>query len=93
MKASKTKKEKAASWSDVKPRLTHFDHDGLVGMVHDLYTTNKDNQVFLHTPVGHPEGLAELMVFYCERASGFSVEVGPQDEGFFIALVRIRAGV
>ena len=31
---------------------------------------------------------AELMVFYCERASG-SVEVGLQDEGFFIALVRM----
>jgi hypothetical protein len=39
--------------------------------------------------IGHPGGLAELMVFYCERASGFSVEVGLQDEGFFIALVRM----
>lgn len=131
MKASKT--EKAASWSDVKARLTHFDHDGLVGLVHDLYTANKDNQVFLHArfglgedvlepykttinrwlwpdmfrnqnasvavakksianykkAIGEPEGLAELMVFYCERASGFSVEVGLQDEGFFSALVRM----
>ena len=32
--------------------------------------------------IGHPDGLAELMVFYCERASGFSVEVGLQDEGW-----------
>jgi hypothetical protein len=131
MKASKT--EKAASWSGVKARLTHFDHDGLVGLVHDLYTANKDNQVFLHArfglgedvlepykttinrwlwpdmfrnqnasvavakksianykkAIGQPEGLAELMVFYCERASGFSVEVGLQDEGFFSALVRM----
>ena len=131
MKASKTKK--ATSWSDVKARLTHFDHDGLVGLVHDLYTANKDNQIFLHArfglgedalapykvtinrwlwpdmfrnqnasvaeakksiasykkAIGDPEGLAELMVFYCERASGFSVEVGLQDEGFFIALVRM----
>lgn len=131
MKASKIKK--ATSWSDVKARLTHFDHDGLVGLVHDLYTANKDNQIFLHTrfglgedvlapykvtinrwlwpdmfrnqnasvaeakksiasykkAIGDPEGLAELMVFYCERASGFSVEVGLQDEGFFIALVRM----
>jgi hypothetical protein len=30
---------------------------------------------------------AELMVFYCERASGLSVEVGLQDEGFPSALV------
>ncbi|RZL93996.1 MAG: hypothetical protein EOP82_06095 [Variovorax sp.] len=39
--------------------------------------------------IGDVEGLAELMVFYCERASGFSVEVGLQDEGFFGALVRM----
>ena len=131
MKASKTRK--ATSWSDVKARLTHFDHDGLVGLVHDLYTASEDNQVFLHarfelnedvlepykTPInrwlwpdmfrnqnasvaeakksianykraiGRPEGLAELMVFYCERALGFSVEVGLQDESFFSALVRM----
>lgn len=131
MKASKTKK--AASWSDVKAKLIHFDHDGLVGLVHDLYTANKDNQVFLHArfelgedvlkpykatinrwlwpdmfrnqnasvaeakksianykkAIGQPEGLAELMVFYCERASGFSAEVGLEDEGFFVALVRM----
>jgi hypothetical protein len=131
MKASKTRR--AASWSDVKARLTHFDRDGLVGLVHDLYTANKDNQVFLHTrfglgedvlepykatinrwlwpdmfrnqnasvaeakkaianykkAIGQSDGLAELMVYYCERASGFSAEVGLQDEGFFIALVRM----
>jgi len=39
--------------------------------------------------IGHSDGLAELMVFYCERASGFSVEVGLQDEGYFDALVRM----
>lgn len=131
MKTSHTKK--AASWSDVKARLTHFDHDGLVGLLHDLYTASKDNQVFLHArfglgedvlapykatinrwlwpdmfknqnasvakakksianykkAIGHPDGLAELMVFYCERASGFSAEVGLQDEGFLVALVRM----
>jgi hypothetical protein len=131
MKASKTRK--ATSWSDVKARLTHFDHDGLVGLLHDLYAASKDNQVFLHArfelnedvlepykttinrwlwpdmfrnqnasvaeakksianykrAIGRPEGLAELMVFYCERASGFSVEVGLQDESFFSALVRM----
>jgi hypothetical protein len=25
--------------------------------------------------IGQPEGLAELMVFYCERASGFAANV------------------
>jgi len=39
--------------------------------------------------VGQPEGLAELMVFYCERAAGFSSDVGLQDEGYFDALVRM----
>lgn len=131
MKASKP--QKSASWSNVKARLTHFDHDGLIGLVHDLYRANEDNQVFLHArlalgedplepykatisrwlwpdmfrkqgasvaeakksiasykkAIGQPEGLAELMVFYCERASGFSVEVGLEDEGFLVALVRM----
>jgi hypothetical protein len=39
--------------------------------------------------VGDPEGLAELMVFYCERAAGFCDDVGNQDEGYFDALVRM----
>ncbi len=38
---------------------------------------------------GQPQGLAELMVFYCERASGFSNDMGLQDERYFDALVRI----
>ena len=37
--------------------------------------------------VGEPAGLAELMVFYCESAAGFSNDVGYQDEGYFDALV------
>lgn len=39
--------------------------------------------------VGRPEGMAELMVFYCEQAVGFSNDVGLQDEGYFDALVRM----
>ncbi len=39
--------------------------------------------------VGQPEGLAELMVFFCERAAGFSNDVGLQDESYFDALVRM----
>lgn len=41
--------------------------------------------------VGQPEGLAELMVFFCERAAGFSNDVGLQDEGYFDALARMFA--
>jgi hypothetical protein len=39
--------------------------------------------------VGDPDGLAELMVFYCEWAAGFSNDVGNDDEGYFDALVRM----
>jgi hypothetical protein len=39
--------------------------------------------------IGKPVDLAELMVFYCERAAGFSEDVGLQDEGYFDALVRM----
>lgn len=39
--------------------------------------------------VGQAEGLAELMVFYCERAAGFSNDVGLQDEGYFDAMTRM----
>ncbi len=38
---------------------------------------------------GQPEGVAELMVFYCEKAARFSAEYGMQDAGYFDALVRM----
>lgn len=39
--------------------------------------------------IGDPAGLAELTVFYCERAAGFCSDVGLQDESYFNALVQI----
>jgi hypothetical protein len=39
--------------------------------------------------IGQPDGLAELMVFFCERAAGFGSDVALQDEGYFDALVRM----
>lgn len=39
--------------------------------------------------VDQPEGLVELMVFYCEMATDFCDELGMQDEGYFGALVRM----
>ena len=39
--------------------------------------------------VGDPAGLAELMVFYCEQASGFASDLGYQDESYLNALVRL----
>jgi hypothetical protein len=41
------------------------------------------------TAIGQPEGLAELMVFYCERASHFSNAFGFADEAYFNALVKM----
>ena len=39
--------------------------------------------------VGEPSGLAELMVFYCERAAGFSSDIGMDDENYLSALLRM----
>ena len=39
--------------------------------------------------LGDPEGLAELMVFYCERAVGFCREVCHENTAYFDALVRM----
>lgn len=39
--------------------------------------------------IGQPDGLAELMVFYCEQAAGFGSEYGFEDGGYFDALVRM----
>src|SRR6266567_4361864 len=39
--------------------------------------------------VGNPEGLAELMVFYCEQPAGFSADIAHDDDGYFDALVRM----
>jgi hypothetical protein len=126
-------KKNSASWSDVKTRLADFDRAGLLGLLQDLYSANKDNQAFLHArlslgddvlkpykvtidrwlwpdvfknqdtsvakakkpiadykkAIGQAEGLAELMVFYCERAAGFSNELGMDNDGYYSALVRM----
>jgi hypothetical protein len=39
--------------------------------------------------VGEPAGLTELMVFYCQRAAGFSSEFGNDDENYLTALVHM----
>jgi hypothetical protein len=39
--------------------------------------------------VGDPEGLAELIVFYCEQAAGFCNDIASDDEVYFNALVRM----
>jgi hypothetical protein len=39
--------------------------------------------------IGTPAGLAELMVFYCEVASGFCSSFGGDDESYYDALSRM----
>jgi hypothetical protein len=39
--------------------------------------------------IGHPEGLAELSIFYCEEALSFLESYGMEDEGYFVALIRM----
>ena len=39
--------------------------------------------------IGEPAGLAELMVFFCERAAGFCCEYGNKDEDYLNALVQM----
>lgn len=41
--------------------------------------------------LGDPPGLAELMVFYCERATGFCADVDHADPAYFDSLVRMFA--
>ena len=39
--------------------------------------------------IGHPEGMAELSIFYCEEAFGFLESYGMEDESYFVALIRM----
>jgi hypothetical protein len=44
-----SKKPKAqSSYSDFKTKLADFDLTGLLGLIQDLYTANRDYQTFLH---------------------------------------------
>jgi hypothetical protein len=130
---SKGQPKSSPTWTDVKTKLAAFDRAALLDLIHNLYVTHKDNQLFLHArfglekdvlepykrildrwlwpdvlrnqdtsvakakraisdykmAMGDPEGLAELMVFYCERAAGFCSDIASDDEGFFNALVRM----
>ncbi len=88
------------SWSEVKTKLANFDRASLLGLLQDLYAASKDNQNYsvakakkpisdFKKAIGQPEGLAELMVFYCEQARGFSDDVGLDDNSYYDALVRM----
>ncbi len=39
--------------------------------------------------IGHPEGMAELTTFYCEEVLVFLSSCWIEDEGYFLALLRM----
>src|SRR4051812_15978525 len=39
--------------------------------------------------IGHPHGMAELSIFYCEEALGFLESCSMDDEKYFAALIRM----
>ena len=39
--------------------------------------------------IGRPDGLAELSIFYCEEAFSFLESYNMEDEGYFVALIRM----
>ena len=39
--------------------------------------------------IGHPDGMAELSIFYCEEAFGFLESCGLEDESYLAALIRM----
>ena len=45
-------KNASPAWNNVRVVLRHFDRAGLLGLVQDLYTANRDNQAFLHARLG-----------------------------------------
>ena len=42
------KKKAQTSWTEVKAKLIDFDRVNLIGLVQDMYSASKENQVFLH---------------------------------------------
>jgi hypothetical protein len=50
--ATERSKKINPSWSDVKAKLSEFDAIGMLSLVHDLYSSSKENQTFLHARFG-----------------------------------------
>jgi len=45
-------KKQNPTWSDIKARLSNFDHAGMMALVQDMYALNKENKAFLHARFG-----------------------------------------
>jgi len=45
-------KKMTPTWSDVKTKLADFDRAGVMLLLQDLYSSNKENQAFLHARFG-----------------------------------------
>jgi hypothetical protein len=40
------------AWTDVKRKIAEFDRPGLLALIHDLYSAQEDNRIFLHARFG-----------------------------------------
>ena len=45
-------KKSTPNWANVKAKLTDCESTSLIGLLHDLYAADKNNQVFLHARLG-----------------------------------------
>lgn len=45
-KQTRSRKSAKASWSQVKDQLARLDRQGLVGLLHDLYSTSEENRAY-----------------------------------------------
>lgn len=55
------RKQKALTWSQIKPHLQHLEAGDLLNIIRDLYQLNADNKVFLASrlEIGDYQSLAE----------------------------------
>jgi hypothetical protein len=60
-------------------------------MRNEPVSVSKANKVIAdyRKAIGRPEGLAELSIFYCEGALSFLESCGMEDEGYFVAPIRM----
>jgi hypothetical protein len=49
---SNPKSKSKAAWSHIKAKLASLDRTAVLGLLHDLYATSKENQAFLHARFG-----------------------------------------
>ncbi len=52
MDSSRKAQKSDLTWKDLKLKLGDLNRIALMKLIHDLYTADRDNQIFLHTRFG-----------------------------------------